>query len=149
MLEVVSQDVPGCQHCLKKSSRFMTRTWCLVWAQVSAASWPHGRNTPTRPAGYQRELQAVTLVRVPEQTRLVHASIIHSWRGTSCSCDSYRGRLKSTPDPRQPSLVYIFFLSVLLHCIFGCGKNAAVSTTLVWAVSVFPANQTSGQSQGP
>ena len=41
MLEVVSQDVPGCQHCLKKSSRFMTCTWCLVWAQVSAAKAGH------------------------------------------------------------------------------------------------------------
>lgn len=149
MLEVVSQDVPGCQHCLKKSSRFMTRTWCLVWAQVSAAK-----------AGHMAGIRLRDQLATNGSSRLWHSCASLSRHVLYMPLSFTAGgelvflwflqREDSEVHTwsRQPSLVYIFFL-LFLHCIFGCNKNAAVSTTLRWAVSVFPANQTSGQSQGP
>ena len=117
MLEVVSQDVPGCQHCLKKSSRFMTRTWCLVWGpSLSCQSWPHGKNTHTWPAGYQEELQALTLMCFPDQTRLVHVSYHSQLEGNSCSCDPYGGKTqKSTPDLVNIHLFYLFSAVLALY----------------------------------
>lgn len=114
ILEVVSQDVPGCQHCLKKSSRFMTCTWYLVWGpSLSCQSWPHGRNMPTWPVGYQQELWAITLLRFPNQRRLVHVSIIHSWRGTRVPVILIEGRLRS-PHLISPTFTCLYLFSAVL-----------------------------------
>lgn len=130
MLEVVSQDVPGCQHCLKKSSRFMTCTWCLVWAQVSAK------------AGHMAGIRLRDQLATNGSSRLWHSCASLSRHvlymplsftagGNSCSCDSYRGKTqKSTPDLCQPSHLFISFFCCSCTVSFGCNKNAAVSTTL-------------------
>lgn len=144
MLEVVSQDVPGCQHCLKKSSRFMTCTWWL-WSSSKSqlpklATWQeYAYETswlpPTGAPGCD------TRASVPEQTRLVHALHHLQLEGNSCSCDLYRGKTQKSTHLISSTFTCLYLFCCSCTVIFGCGmkmQRREYNTTL--SCVALPAN---------